>query len=95
MVISYHCRILRSLLCSRRFIIRLRTKLCTILVSSHTCWFYLVIIIEDPLGEIPSENVVAQGHKGASKGRPAEDEDVLNRVTVDVSSGVFLSIFMY
>ena len=54
-----------------------------------------MIIIEDPLGEIPSENVVAQGHKGASKGRPAEDEDVLNRVTVDVSSGVFLSIFMY
>jgi hypothetical protein len=55
-----------------------------------------VIIIEDPLGEIPSENVVAQGHKGASKGRPAKDEDVLNRVTViDVSSGVFLSIFMY
>ena len=71
--------------------------MCTILVSSHTCWFYLVIIIEDPLGEIPSENVVvAQGHKGASKGRPAKDEDVLNRVTViDVSSGVFLSIFMY
>ena len=55
-----------------------------------------MIIIEDPLGEIPSENVVvAQGHKGASKGRPAKDEDVLNRVTVDVSSGVFLSIFMY
>jgi hypothetical protein len=59
------------------------------------CSFYLVIIIEEPLGEIPSENVViAQGHKGASEGHPAED--VLNRVTViDVSSGVLLSIFMY
>ena len=29
-----------------------------ILVSSNTCWFNLVIIIEEPLGKIPSENVV-------------------------------------
>ena len=61
------------------------------------CWFHLVIIIEEPLSKIPSENVVvAQGHKGASEGCPAEDEDVLNSITViDISSGVFSSIFMY